>query len=176
MAMSRQCATSSPRRSASTSLPDELTHIDEAGSARMVDVGDKAVTDRRAVARAVVRMAPATAAAVARGDAPKGDVIGTARIAGIQAAKRTSDLIPLCHPLPLSFVDVRIEVLDDRVEIETEARTSGQTGVEMEALTAASVAALTVYDMVKGIERGVEIAEVVLIEKSGGRHDWRREP
>jgi cyclic pyranopterin monophosphate synthase len=142
----------------------------------MVDVGDKAVTDRRAVARAVVRMAPATAAAVARGDAPKGDVIGTARIAGIQAAKRTSDLIPLCHPLPLSFVDVRIEVLDDRVEIETEARTSGQTGVEMEALTAASVAALTVYDMVKGIERGVEIAEVVLIEKSGGRHDWRREP
>jgi cyclic pyranopterin phosphate synthase len=142
----------------------------------MVDVGGKDVTDRRAVARAVVRMSPDTAAAVARGDAPKGDVVGTARIAGIQAAKRTSELIPLCHPLPLSFVDVRIEVLDDRVEIETEARTSGQTGVEMEALTAASVAALTVYDMVKGIERGVEIAEVTLLEKSGGRHDWRREP
>jgi cyclic pyranopterin monophosphate synthase len=142
----------------------------------MVDVGGKDVTDRRAVARAVVRMSPDTAAAVVRGDAPKGDVIGTARIAGIQAAKRTSELIPLCHPLPLSFVDVRIEVLDDRLEIETEARTSGQTGVEMEALTAASVAALTVYDMVKGIERGVEIAEVTLIEKSGGRHDWRREP
>jgi cyclic pyranopterin monophosphate synthase len=142
----------------------------------MVDVGDKQVTDRRAVARAVVRMAPETAAAVARGDAPKGDVVGTARIAGIQAAKRTSELIPLCHPLPLSFVDVRIEVADDRVEIETEARTSGQTGVEMEALTAASVAALTVYDMVKGIERGVEIAEIVLLEKSGGRHEWRREP
>jgi cyclic pyranopterin monophosphate synthase len=142
----------------------------------MVDVGDKQVSDRRAVARAVVRMAPETAAAVARGDAPKGDVIGTARIAGIQAAKRTAELIPLCHPLPLSFVDVRIEVKDDRVEIETEARTSGQTGVEMEALTAASVAALTVYDMVKGIERGVEIAEVVLLEKSGGRHDWRRGP
>ena len=142
----------------------------------MVDVGDKAVTDRRAVARAVVRMARETAAAVARGDAPKGDVVGTARIAGIQAAKRTSELIPLCHPLPLSFVDVRIEVHEDRVEIETEARTSGQTGVEMEALTAASVAALTVYDMVKGIERGVEIAEVTLLEKSGGRHDWRREP
>jgi cyclic pyranopterin phosphate synthase len=139
-------------------------------------VSGKDVTDRRAVARAVVRMSPDTAAAVARGDAPKGDVIGTARIAGIQAAKRTSELIPLCHPLPLSFVDVRIEVLDDRLEIETEARTSGQTGVEMEALTAASVAALTVYDMVKGIERGVEIAEVTLIEKSGGRHDWRREP
>jgi cyclic pyranopterin monophosphate synthase len=142
----------------------------------MVDVGDKDVTDRRALARAVVRMAPETAAAVARGDAPKGDVVGTARIAGIQAAKRTADLIPLCHPLPLSFVDVRIEVGKDRVEIETEARTSGQTGVEMEALTAASVAALTVYDMVKGIERGVEIAEVVLLEKTGGRHDWRRKP
>jgi cyclic pyranopterin monophosphate synthase len=142
----------------------------------MVDVGDKQVTDRRAVARAVVRMAPETAAAVARGDAPKGDVVSTARLAGIQAAKRTAELIPLCHPLPLSFVDVTIEVLDDRVEIQTEARTSGQTGVEMEALTAASVAALTVYDMVKGIERGVEIAEVVLLEKSGGRHDWRREP
>ena len=142
----------------------------------MVDVGGKQVTDRRAVARAVVRMAPETAAAVARGDAPKGDVVSTARVAGIQAAKRTFDLIPLCHPLPLSFVDVRIEVQDDRVEIETEARTSGQTGVEMEALTAASVAALTVYDMVKAIERGVEIAEVVLLEKSGGRHDWHREP
>ena len=142
----------------------------------MVDVGEKEVSDRRAVARAVVTMARETAAALRRGDAPKGDVIGTARIAGIQAAKRTAELIPLCHPLPLSFVDVRIEVRDDRVEIETEARTSGQTGVEMEALTAASVAALTVYDMVKGIERGVEIAEVVLLEKSGGRHDWRREP
>jgi cyclic pyranopterin monophosphate synthase len=142
----------------------------------MVDVGGKDVTERRAVARAVVRMAPETAAAVARGDAPKGDVLGTARIAGIQAAKRTAELIPLCHPLPLAFVDVRLEVGDDRVEIETEARTSGQTGVEMEALTAASVAALTVYDMVKGIERGVAIAEVTLLEKSGGRHDWRREP
>ncbi|HLM09636.1 MAG TPA: cyclic pyranopterin monophosphate synthase MoaC [Thermoleophilaceae bacterium] len=157
-------------------MPDELTHIDEAGNARMVDVGHKAVTDRRAIARAVVRMAPETAAAVARGDAPKGDVLGTARIAGIQAAKRTSELIPLCHPLPLSFVDVRIEVSEGRVEIESEARTTGQTGVEMEALTAASVASLTVYDMVKGIERGVEIAELVLLQKSGGRHDWRREP
>jgi cyclic pyranopterin phosphate synthase len=141
----------------------------------MVDVGDKLATDRRALARAVVRMSAETAAAVARGDAPKGDVVSTARIAGIQAAKRTAELIPLCHPLALSFVDVRIEVKDDRVEIETEARTTGPTGVEMEALTAASVAALTVYDMVKGIERGVEIAEVVLLEKSGGRHDWRRD-
>jgi cyclic pyranopterin phosphate synthase len=142
----------------------------------MVDVGDKQATDRRALARALVRMAPETAAAVARGDAPKGDVVSTARIAGIQAAKRTAELIPLCHPLALSFVDVRIEVHDDRVEIETEARSTGPTGVEMEALTAASVAALTVYDMVKGIERGVEITEVFLLEKSGGRHDWRREP
>jgi cyclic pyranopterin phosphate synthase len=142
----------------------------------MVDVGDKPVTERRAVARAVVRMTPETAAALARGDSPKGDVIGTARIAGIQAAKRTAELIPLCHPLSLSFIDVRAELTDDGVEIETEARTTGQTGVEMEALTAAAVAALTVYDMVKGVERGVEIAEVVLLEKSGGRHDWRREP
>ena len=142
----------------------------------MVDVGEKRVSDRRAVARAVVRMAHETAAAVARGDAPKGDVVGTARIAGIQAAKRTAELIPLCHPLPLSFVDVQAEIGDDRVTLTAEARTSAQTGVEMEALTAASVAALTVYDMVKGIERGVEIAEVVLLEKSGGRHDWRREP
>jgi cyclic pyranopterin phosphate synthase len=142
----------------------------------MVDVGAKEVTDRRAVARSLVRMSAETAAAVARGDAPKGDVVSTARIAGIQAAKRTAELIPLCHPLPLSFVDVRIEVGEGRVEIEAEARTSAQTGVEMEAMTAAAVAALTVYDMVKGLERGVEIAEIVLVEKSGGRHDWRREP
>jgi cyclic pyranopterin phosphate synthase len=142
----------------------------------MVDVGAKEVTDRRAVARALVRMSAETAAAVARGDAPKGDVLSTARIAGIQAAKRTAELVPLCHPLPLSFVDVRIEVGEGRVEIEAEARTSAQTGVEMEAMTAAAVAALTVYDMVKGLERGVEIAEIVLLEKSGGRHDWRREP
>jgi cyclic pyranopterin monophosphate synthase len=153
----------------------ELTHLDDAGHARMVDVGAKDVTDRRALARALVRMSAQTAAAVARGDAPKGDVVSTARIAGIQAAKRTADLIPLCHPLPLSFVDVRIEVGEGVVEIEAEARTSAQTGVEMEAMTAASVAALTVYDMVKGLERGVEIGEIVLLEKSGGRHDWRRE-
>ena len=153
----------------------ELTHLDETGRARMVDVGAKDVTDRRAVARAVVRMSAETAAAVARGDAPKGDVLSTARIAGIQAAKQTAALIPLCHPLPLSFADVRIDVRDGLVEIEAEARTSAQTGVEMEAMTAASVAALTVYDMVKGLERGVEIAEVVLLEKSGGRHDWKRE-
>jgi cyclic pyranopterin phosphate synthase len=141
----------------------------------MVDVGGKNVTDRRALARAVVRMSPETAAAVARGDAPKGDVIGTARLAGIQAAKRTSDLIPLCHPLPLSFVDVTAEVEDAAVVLLAEARTSAQTGVEMEAMTAASVAALTVYDMVKAIERGVEIGPVELLEKTGGKEDWRRE-
>ena len=142
----------------------------------MVDVGGKPVTDRRARARATVRMSAETAATVARGDAPKGDVIGTARIAGIQAAKRTAELIPLCHPLALSFVDVRIEVGDDVVDIQAEARTSAQTGVEMEALTAASVAALTVYDMVKGLERGVIVEEVALLEKTGGKEDWRRDP
>jgi len=140
----------------------------------MVDVGGKPVSERRARARATVRMAAETAAAVKRGDAPKGDVIGTARIAGIQAAKRTAELIPLCHQLPLSFVDVEAEVGETEVVLTSEARTTGQTGVEMEAMTAAATAALTVYDMVKGLERGVEIAEVVLLEKSGGRHDWRR--
>ena len=142
----------------------------------MVDVGDKLATLRRATARAVVRMAPDTAARVAAGDAPKGDVISTARIAGIQAAKRTAELIPLCHPLPLSFVDVSIaiEQREGLVTIEAETRTTAQTGVEMEAMTACSVAALTVYDMVKGIERGVEIAEIALLEKTGGKQDWRR--
>jgi cyclic pyranopterin monophosphate synthase len=140
----------------------------------MVDVGDKEPSDRRAVARAVVRMAPETVAALRRGDAPKGDVVGTARIAGIQAAKRTAELIPLCHPLPLSFVDVSAEVTERDVVLTAEARTRAETGVEMEAMTAAAVAALTVYDMVKGLERGVEIVEVVLLEKSGGRHDWQR--
>jgi cyclic pyranopterin monophosphate synthase len=140
----------------------------------MVDVSGKGVTDRRAVAQAVVRMSPDTAAAVARGDAPKGDVLATARIAGIQAAKRTSELVPLCHPLPLSFVDVEAEVGGDRVVLTAEARTSAQTGVEMEAMTAACVAALTVYDMVKGLERGVEVGPVVLLEKTGGKEDWRR--
>ena len=140
----------------------------------MVDVGAKDVTDRRAVASAVVRMSKDTARAIREGDAPKGDVIGTARIAGIQAAKRTAELIPLCHPLPLSFVDVRIEVGDTEVSIEAEARTTAQTGVEMEAMTAAAAAALTVYDMIKGIERGTEVAEVKLLEKTGGREDWSR--
>jgi cyclic pyranopterin phosphate synthase len=156
-------------------LPSDLTHLDESGGARMVDVSSKDVTRRRAVARAFVRMAPETAAAVAAGDAPKGDVLGTARLAGIQAAKQTGALIPLCHPLGLDHVDVRAEVVEDGVRIETEASVEGRTGVEMEAMVAASVAALTVYDMVKGIERGVSIEAVELIAKSGGRSgDWRR--
>jgi cyclic pyranopterin phosphate synthase len=141
----------------------------------MVDVGGKDASDRRAVAKAVVRMSRQTIEALRRGDAPKGDVVGTARIAGIQAAKRTAELIPLCHPLPLSFADVTAEIAEREVVLTAEARTRAETGVEMEAMTAAAVAALTVYDMVKGLERGVEIAEVVLLEKSGGRHDWRRE-
>ena len=144
----------------------------------MVDVGGKTATDRRAVARAVVRVSPDTARAVAAGDTPKGDVLGTARIAGIQAAKRTSELIPLCHPLALSFVGVDGEVDADagRIVLRAEARTTGPTGVEMEAMAAAAVAALTVYDMVKGLERGAEIAEVALVEKSGGRSgEWRRD-
>jgi cyclic pyranopterin monophosphate synthase len=148
-----------------------LTHLDDAGRARMVDVGSKPTSERMAVARAVVRMRPETARAVLAGDAPKGDVLGTARLAGVMAAKRTDELIPLCHGLPLSFADVEAAVDADAgtVTLHAEARTRAQTGVEMEALTAATVAALTVYDMVKGLERGtVEIAEVVLVRKTGG--------
>jgi cyclic pyranopterin phosphate synthase len=158
-------------------LTDRLTHLDEFGRARMVDVGAKLASERRAVARAVVRVGPETAEAVRAGDAPKGDVLGVARIAGIQAAKRTAELIPLCHPVALTFVGVEgeVDVAEGRIALTAEARTTGPTGVEMEALTAAAVAALTVYDMVKGLERGAEIAEVVLLEKSGGRSgEWRR--
>jgi cyclic pyranopterin phosphate synthase len=155
----------------------ELTHLDEQGNARMVDVGAKPPTARRAVARARVRMGPETAAVVAAGNAPKGDVLATARIAGIQGGKRTADLVPLCHPLPLSFVGVEasIDVATGIVELVAEARTTGPTGVEMEALTAATVAALTVYDMVKGLERTLEIVDVVLLEKTGGKSDYRRD-
>jgi len=154
----------------------KLTHLDDAGRARMVDVAGKEVTDRRAVAQAVVRMTPETAAVVAAGDAPKGDVLGTARLAGIQAAKRTSELIPLCHPLPMTFVGVEasVDAAAGEVTITAEARATARTGVEMEALTAASVAALTVYDMVKGLEQGLEISGVVLLEKTGGKADYRR--
>jgi len=156
---------------------NRLTHVDDAGRARMVDVSDKPSTERRAVARARVRVSPDTARLVGDGNAPKGDVLGVARIAAIQAAKRTSELIPLCHPVALTFVDIDAAVDIDAGEIElvAEARTSGPTGVEMEALTAASVAALTVYDMVKAIERGAEIVSIALLEKAGGRSgEWKR--
>ncbi len=154
---------------------ERLTHLDAEGRARMVDVGAKPVSERRARARARLRMLPATARAVAAGDGPKGEVIGVARLAGIQAAKQTSALIPLAHSIPLSFVDVSAFVDEEagRVELVAEARTTAQTGVEMEAMTACAVAALTVYDMVKGVERGVELEQVVLVEKSGGRSEWR---
>jgi cyclic pyranopterin phosphate synthase len=160
------------------SEPEQLTHLDEAGRARMVDVGAKPATERRALARAVVRVSVPTARAVLAGNTPKGDVLGVARIAGIQAAKRTSELIPLCHPLSLSFLGVEgtVDVEVGEITVTAEARTTGPTGVEMEAMTGASIAALTVYDMVKGIERGAQIGEVVLLEKSGGRSGvWRRE-
>ncbi len=149
----------------------ELSHLRPDGSARMVDVGEKPENERMARARAIVRMSKETARAVEEGDGPKGDVVGPARIAGIAAAKRTGDLIPLAHPLPLTFADVEIEVLPDEgaVRIEAEARVVGRTGVEMEAMTACSVAALTIYDMVKGLERGARIESVELIEKRGGR-------
>jgi cyclic pyranopterin phosphate synthase len=152
-----------------------LTHLDDDGAARMVDVGDKPIAARRATARAVVTMSPATAAAVAAGDAPKGDVLGTARIAGIQAAKRTGELIPLCHPLGLDHVDVTATVGADHVELIASASVHGRTGIEMEAMTAAAIAALTVYDMVKGLDRGAAIDRVELLTKSGGKSgEWRR--
>ncbi|HEU4658166.1 MAG TPA: cyclic pyranopterin monophosphate synthase MoaC, partial [Capillimicrobium sp.] len=136
-----------------------LTHLDEHGRARMVDVGGKAVTKRVATAQALVRMSPPTAAAIEAGDAPKGDVLGTARLAGIQGAKRTSELIPLCHPLPLDTVEVdaSVDAGAGVVTITATAKATARTGVEMEALTAVAVAALNVYDLVKGIDRGVVI-------------------
>jgi cyclic pyranopterin phosphate synthase len=144
----------------------------------MVDVSSKAATERSALAQAVVRVSAETARAVEAGDASKGDVIGVARIAGIQAAKRTAELIPLCHPLALSYVGVdgTVDAEAGTITVSAEARTTGPTGVEMEALTAASVAALTVYDMIKGMERGARIEDVALIEKAGGRSGhWRRD-
>jgi cyclic pyranopterin monophosphate synthase len=142
----------------------DLSHVDESGELRMVDVGDKPLSRRRAVARAEVRMAAATALKLR--ELPKGDALTAAQLAGIMAAKRTSELIPLCHPLPLSHVEVALEVRERSVEIVASAETTAQTGVEMEALTAASVAALTVYDMAKAIDKAMVIAEVTLVEKT----------
>lgn len=146
-----------------------LTHLDEHGAARMVDVAEKAVTHRRAVASAVVTMLPATLTMIVEGRAPKGDVFAVARVAGIMAAKRTADLIPMCHPLSLTHVSVDLEPADASVRITAVAETDGKTGVEMEALTAASVAALTIYDMCKAVDRGMVVSDVKLLEKEGGK-------
>jgi cyclic pyranopterin phosphate synthase len=149
----------------------ELSHFDKAGNARMVDVGAKDETERRATARATVNMAPATLRLILDKKAAKGDVLAVAQLAGIMAAKHTPDLIPLCHPLALSSVDVQLscDAARNTVDIEATCKLRGRTGVEMEALTAASVAALTVYDMCKAVDRGIVISEVRLIHKSGGK-------
>jgi cyclic pyranopterin monophosphate synthase len=155
---------------------NEMTHMDDEGRVRMVDTSAKPETARRAVASAHVLMSPETVEAVRAHRTPKGDPLETARIAGIMAAKRTAELIPLCHPLPLTHVEVRAEAQDSGVYIEAEAATSAQTGVEMEALTAAVVAALTVYDMCKAVEKGIIITDVRLEEKTGGKSGaWKRE-
>jgi cyclic pyranopterin monophosphate synthase len=142
----------------------ELSHVDKSGAVRMVDVGGKEVSRRRAVARAEVRMAPETALRLR--ELPKGDALTTAQVAGIMAAKRTAELIPLCHPLPLSNIEVTLDVGDTLVEIAAAVETTAQTGVEMEALTAVSVAALTVYDMAKAIDKEMEISDIRLLEKT----------
>ena len=146
-----------------------LSHLDEKGHARMVDVGQKAVTQRVARAGGKVLMGRETLELISQGGLPKGDALAVARVAGIMAAKKTSDLIPLCHPIPLSSVKLELEVEADGVRIEATASTAAQTGVEMEALTAVSVAALTLYDMVKAKERRAEITDIYLLEKSGGK-------
>lgn len=157
----------------------ELTHLDAQGHARMVDVGAKEETQREAVARGTVQMQPNTLALITAGDVPKGDVLAVARIAGIMAAKRTSDLIPLCHPLMLTHVSLRLEPdpQTSAILIEAIVRTRGQTGVEMEALTAVSVAALTIYDMCKAVDRGMRIGDIRLAQKRGGKSgEWVAEP
>ncbi len=153
-----------------------LTHLDAAGAATMVDVSEKAPTARYARARAVVRMSPDAAERVARGDNPKGDVTAVARIAAIQAAKRTDELIPLCHQIPLTVVDPQVAIDPDAgtVTLVVETRTTHRTGVEMEAMTACAVGALCVYDMVKGIEPGVVIERIELLDKTGGKSDFHR--
>ena len=154
----------------------KLSHLDDNGAARMVNVGEKPITQRKALARSFVRLKPETLELLLEGGLPKGDALSVARLAGIMAAKRTPDLIPLCHPLPLSGVEVDIYPEENGVRIEAFASTSAQTGVEMEAMTAASVAALALYDMVKGVEKGASIEQVVLLKKSGGKSgDYRRE-
>lgn len=152
-------------------MADELTHVDAAGEARMVDVSDKPDTDRLARATGSIRMKPETLAAIISAEVKKGDVLGVARIAGIMAAKKTSELIPLCHPIPISDVQVALTADDSLpgVRCEASVRTIGKTGVEMEALTAVAVACLTIYDMIKAVERGVRIEGIHLVEKQGGK-------
>lgn len=154
---------------------ESVPHLNERGEMHMVEVGNKPQTVRRAVAEARVALGPEARRAITEGTAPKGDVGAVARLAGIMAAKRTPDLIPLCHPLPISGVDVSVDSGEDGMVITAEVRTTARTGVEMEAMAAASVAALAVYDMIKGLDRGVVIGPVRLLEKSGGRSgEWRR--
>jgi cyclic pyranopterin phosphate synthase len=153
-----------------------LTHLDPLGRARMVDVTPKEATHRRAVARGRVHMEPETTSLVARGAITKGDVLAVARVSGIQAAKRTADLIPLCHPLLVGSVLVNFRIEDTYIEIEAQVETVDRTGVEMEALTACSVAALTIYDMCKALTHGIRILEIGLVEKTGGKRDYHLEP
>lgn len=156
----------------------ELTHIDEQGRARMVDVGAKQETERVAIARCEVSMQPATLALIQSGGVAKGDVIGVARVAGIMAAKRTGELIPLCHPLPITSaaVDFRFDLAGSRVLVEARVATVGKTGVEMEALTACSLAALTIYDMAKAADKGMVISQVRLVRKTGGKSGTYQRP
>ncbi len=150
----------------------KLTHVDRKGRAKMVDVGRKRATERRARARGFLQLSPKTLDVVREGHAEKGDVLAAAQIAGIMAAKKTSELIPLCHPLPLTHVSVDLTVEDDGIAIEASAATTAQTGVEMEALTAVAVAGLTLYDMLKAVERGARLTDVRLVEKSGGKSGY----
>jgi len=155
---------------------DELNHLNKDGHVRMVDVGDKPITQRTAIAIATLDMAPATIRRLFAGDLPKGDALATVRIAAIQAAKRTSELIPLCHPLPITSVDVEVTETDTGASIRVSVSVNDRTGVEMEAMTAAAVGALTMYDMIKGIDRGARISSVEVVSKAGGRSgEWRRE-
>jgi cyclic pyranopterin monophosphate synthase len=154
----------------------KLTHLDRKGAARMVDVGAKAVTERRAIARGVLRVSAATVELVRDGVTPKGDVLAAARIAGIMAAKRTSELIPLTHTLPLTHASVELTLETEGIAIEATVATNGQTGVEMEALTAVSIAGLTLYDMLKSVERGARLTDVRLVEKTGGKSGTYRSP
>jgi cyclic pyranopterin monophosphate synthase len=157
-------------------VPARLTHVDESGAARMVDVSDKPVSERRAVAMGRVQVSSAVVDLLRGDGVPKGDALGVARVAGILGAKRTSDLVPLCHPIGLSGITIDLEVADDAVEITATVRTADRTGVEMEALTAVSVAALTVVDMVKAVDKAAEITGVKILSKSGGRSgEWRRD-